>query len=82
MNNYDNLINSFLSRSLWFGRLLNKILENRQEVLEQLHVDNDTSLPPQFLRISLMHYQFSNTDDFFWEANEIPHATYQIKRTE
>ena len=82
MNNYNNLINSFLSRSLWFGRLLNKILENRQEVLEQLHVDNDTSLPPQFLRISLMHYQFSNTDDSFWEANEIPHATYQIKRTE
>ena len=82
MNNYNNLINSFLSRSLWFGRLLNKILENRQEVLELLHVDNDTSLPPQFLRISLMHYQFSNTDDSFWEANEIPHATYQIKRTE
>ena len=26
MNNYNNLINSFLSRSLWFGRLLNKIL--------------------------------------------------------
>ena len=82
MNNYNNLINSFLSRSLWFGRLLDKILENRQEVLEQLHVDNDTSLSPQFLRISLMHYQFSNTDDSFWESNEIPHATYQIKRTE
>ena len=74
--NYNHLMNSFLSRSLWFGRFLEAITKGNETILAQLHKDSQRLTKPNFLRVSLHHYEFSYDEQKAWVTEPIPHASY------
>ena len=86
LQNYNSLLHAFNSRSLWFGEFLEAIFEHRPEVMEQL-AENLENLPPKpnFLRVSLAHYQFSqnispSSESSIWDVQPIEGSSLVIKR--
>ncbi|MGA1116656.1 MAG: lipase maturation factor family protein, partial [Opitutales bacterium] len=86
LQNFNALLHAFNSRSLWFGEFLEAIFEHRLEVMEQL-AENLENLPPKpnFLRISLAHYQFSqndspSSDSSIWDVQPIEGSSLVIER--
>jgi len=86
LQNYNSLINTFQSRSLWFGNLLEAIFEHRPEVMNQLGENlEDLSTKPNFIRISLAHYQFSQSDSqasdqSAWDVHPIDGSSLVIEK--
>ena len=86
LQNYNSLLNAFQSRSLWFGNLLEAIFEHRTEVMNQLE-ESFEGLPtkPNFIRVSLAHYQFSQSDpkasdQSVWHIQPIEGSSFVIER--
>jgi len=86
LQNFNALLHAFNSRSLWFGEFLEAIFEHRLEVMEQL-AENLENLPPKpnFLRVSLAHYQFSqnispSSESSIWDVQPIEGSSLVIKR--
>ena len=77
--NYNQLIQSFLSRSNWFANLLVAIAENRPSVMDRLSASKPLKFKPSFLRVSLRHFSFSDKEDQIWEIEKIPNASYVLK---
>ena len=77
--NYNQLIQSFLSRSNWFANLLVAIAENRPSVMDRLSASKPLKFKPSFLRVSLRHFSFSEKEDQIWEIEKIPNASYVLK---
>lgn len=80
LSNYNNLLGTFLARSQWFGRFLESLFLEKQEVMELLDSSPSFEKGPTQLRISLKQYNFSETKDSVWEVNDIPHASLVIYR--
>ena len=84
LQNYNSLFNAFASRSLWFGKLLASIFEHRPEIMKQLgQQTEDLPQKPNYLRISLAHYSFSdqeiNADQKdIWQVTPIKEASFVI----
>ena len=80
LENYNSLLNAFNSRSLWFGELLEAILEHRPVIMKQLGEDLEELPPtPKFLRVSLAHYTFSESGSReVWQVSPIQGATLII----
>jgi hypothetical protein len=86
LQNYNSLLHAFNSRSLWFGEFMEAIFEHRPEVMEQL-AENLENLPPKpnFLRVSLAHYQFSqnispSSESSIWDVQPIEGSSLVIER--
>ena len=82
--NYNSLLNSFNSRSLWFGELLEAIFEHRHVVMKQLG-ENLANLPPKpnYLRVSLAHYTFAEPDDEqVWNVSAVDGASLIISKND
>ena len=86
LDNYNSLLNAFQSRSLWFGNLLEAIFEHRHEVMNQLG-ESFEGLPnkPNFIRVSLAHYQFSQNDpqagdQSVWDIQPIEGSSLVIEK--
>jgi hypothetical protein len=86
LQNYNSLLHAFNSRSLWFGEFLEAIFEHRPEIMKLL-AENLENLPPKpnFLRISLAHYQFSqndspSSDSSVWDVQPIEGSSLVIER--
>ena len=79
---YNHLMSSFLSRSLWFGRLLKAIGQGNETVLGQFREGSKSHTPANFLRVSLHHYQFSTDSDHAWSTRAVPTARYVINLKE
>ena len=82
LENYNSLLNAFNSRSLWFGELLEAILEHRPVIMKQLGEDfEELPPPPKFLRVSLAHYTFSESGSReVWQVSPIQGATLIISQ--
>ena len=87
LTNFENLMRVFLQQSSWFGKLLQACLEQNQIILSELDSIpflNEDELKPQFLRISLAHYQFKDDQNSIqpnvWKEIRIPNTTIQIKK--
>jgi hypothetical protein len=82
LENYNSLINAFNSRSLWFGELLEAILEHRPVIIKQLGENlEDLPPPPNYLRVSLAHYIFAEPDDEqVWNVSPIDGASVIISK--
>ena len=82
--NYNSLLNAFHSRSLWFGKFLQAILEHRPVIMKQLG-ENLEDLPPapNYLRVSLAHYTFAEADqDQVWNVSPIDGASLTISKND
>ena len=86
LQNYNSLFNAFASRSLWFGKLRTSIFEHRPEILEQLGQPiKDLPPKPNFLRISLSHYSFTDrkispAQKDIWQVSPIAGASFIISK--
>ena len=87
LTNFENLMRAFLQQSSWLGKLLQACLEQNQIILSELDSIpflNEDELKPQFLRISLAHYQFKDDQNSIqpnvWKEIRIPNTTIQIKK--
>ncbi|MDG1139598.1 MAG: lipase maturation factor family protein [Opitutales bacterium] len=78
ITNYNHLIQSFRSRSKWFGSFLKALGEGKQNVLEQLSPTNPVDYKPSYLRVSLSHFKFSEAEGMQWEISKIPGASYTL----
>ena len=82
LENYNSLLNAFNSRSLWFGELLEAIFEHRPVIMKQLG-ENLEDLPPtpNYLRVSLAHYTFSESDhEQVWNVSPIDETSVIISK--
>jgi hypothetical protein len=84
ITNYNSLLNSFHSRSLWFGELLEAIFEHRPVIMKQLGEKLEDLPPsPNHLRISLSHYTFAEPDDEqVWHVSPIEGASLIISKND
>ena len=86
LQNYNSLFHAFASRSLWFGKLLASLFEHRPEILEQLGQPiKDLPPKPNFLRISLSHYSFTDRkispeQKDIWQVSPIAGASFIISK--
>ena len=86
LQNFNALLHAFNSRSLWFGEFLEAIFEHRLEIMKLLAENlEDLPLKPNFLRISLAHYQFSqndspSSDSSVWDVQPIEGSSSVIER--
>ena len=78
--NYNNLLGAFLSRSKWFGKFLESLFLNQQDVLKLLESSPNFEKGPSQIRITLKHYKFSEKKDSVWEITDIPKASIVIDR--
>ena len=82
--NFNALMNAFIARSQWFGKLLHALMEERREVLDQLAKIPSFESPPNFLRVSIKHYRFATEEQkkngAWWIDKEIPDAVYVLKK--
>ncbi len=80
--NYNSLLNTFNSRSLWFGEFLEAILEHRPVIMKQLGENlEDLPLAPNYLRVSLAHYTFAEPDhEQVWNVSPIDGASLIISK--
>jgi len=84
LENYNSLLNSFHSRSLWFGKLLEAIFEHRPVIMKQLGVKLE-NLPskPNYLRVSLAHFNFAEPEeDQVWKVSPVDGASVIISRND
>ena len=82
LENYNSLINAFNSRSLWFGELLEAILEHRPVIMKQLG-EKLEGLPPRpnYLRVSLAHYTLAEpNNEQVWNVSPIYGASVIISK--
>ena len=81
--NFNALMNVFVSRSQWFGRFLQALMEERKEVLDQLAETPSFESPVNFLRVSIRHYRFTTKEQrgegIWWTGSDIPDANYILK---
>ena len=80
--NYNHLMSSFLSRSLWFGRLLKAIGQGDETVLGQFREGSKSHTPANFIRVSLHHYEFSTDSNHAWSTRAVPTARYVLNLKE
>ena len=84
ISNFQNLMNAFLQQSTWFGKLLKACFEPNLIILDELESIPFVNQPPQFLRVSLSHYQFpsnSETDNTkVWMIKQNPEGRILIKK--
>ena len=80
--NYNSLLNAFNSRSLWFGELLEAIFEHRPVIMKQLGENlGDLPPPPNYLRVSLAHYTFAESDqEQVWNVSPIEGTSLVISK--
>ena len=78
ISNYNQMMQTFINRSSWFGSLLHAMGENRSCVLEKLSDSNPVNFKPSFLRISLHHFSFSKEKNKIWETRKIPGASFVL----
>ena len=82
--NYNSLLNAFHSRSLWFGKFLEAILEQRPVIMNQLG-ENLEDLPPapNYLRVSLAYYTFADPNqEQVWNVSPIDGALLIISKND
>ena len=63
ISNFQNLMNAFLQQSTWFGKLLKACFEPNLIILDELESIPFVNQPPQFLRVSLSHFQFPSNSE-------------------
>ena len=82
--NYNSLLNAFHSRSLWFGKFLEAILENRPVIMKQLGENLDNLPPaPNYLRVSMAHYTFAEPNqEQVWNVSPIDGASLIISKVD
>ena len=84
ISNFQNLMNAFLQQSTWFGKLLKACFEPNLIILDELESIPFVNQPPQFLRVSLSHFQFpsnSETDNTkVWVIKQNPEGRILIKK--
>lgn len=79
LSNFNYWMQSFLSRSFWFGSFLRSLGEGRGIILSQLSDSNPIDFQPRMIRVSLQHFQFSSKDEQTWDVTEIPNANYLLQ---
>jgi hypothetical protein len=79
ISNFNYWMQSFLSRSFWFGSFLRSLGEGRSIILTQLSDSNPVDFQPRMIRVSLQHFQFSSKEDQTWDITEIPNANYLLQ---
>ena len=82
LENYNSLLHAFNSRSLWFGELLEAILEHRPVIMKQLGEKLEDLPPkPNYLRVSLAHYTFAEpNNEEVWNVSPIYGASVIISK--
>ena len=78
ISNYNQMVQTFMNRSSWFGSLLHAMGEDRSCVLEKLSDSNPINFKPSFLRVSLYHFSFSEEKNKVWETEKIPGASFVL----
>lgn len=80
LQNYNQLLGAFLGRSQWFGNFLEALFLQNDNVLSLLAEYPQFPKGPAQLRVTLMHYRFSEDNTTFWKTSEIPKASLLIER--
>jgi hypothetical protein len=78
ISNYNQMMQTFMNRSSWFGSLLHAMGKDRSCVLEKLSDSNPINFKPSFLRVSLYHFSFSEEKNKVWETEKIPGASFVL----
>ncbi len=77
--NYNHLVQTFASRSLWFGHLLRAIAEDRDSVMARLSETNPSNHRPRYLKVTLLHFEFQESDEQPWKTTPVPNAQYLLE---